>query len=308
MREFSTLFSLLFLSIVVNAQLKNVRSELRTFDVTTGEEKVVFTENTHFEAPNWTNDGKFFVINSYGKLYKITVDGREKTVIETGFADMINNDHGFTPDGKTLIISHNDEIISPNSEERSRSSRIYTMPAAGGIPKPITQKTPSYWHDVSPNGETLVYVGMRNDEYDIYSISINGGEERKLTTTKGLEDGPDYSPDGKYVYYNAITSGKMEIWRMDADGKNPVQLTDNDYSNWFPHPSPDGKQLVFLSFLEQQGSGHPAMKEVALHLYNLKTKEVRELTRFIGGQGSINVPSWSPDGTKFAFVAYSYID
>ena len=97
----------------------------------------------------------------------------------------------------------------------------------------------------------------------------------------------------------------MEIWRMKADGSEPEQLTDDAYSNWFPHPSPDGQSFVFLTYLEDQGEAHPALKDVALRLYDLKTKQIRELARFTGGQGTINVPSWSPDGKRFAFVSYS---
>ena len=98
----------------------------------------------------------------------------------------------------------------------------------------------------------------------------------------------------------------MQIWRMNADGSDKIQLTDDGYSNWFPHPSPDGRFIAFLSYLEDQGDGHPPMKEVALRLYDLTDSTIRTLCEFIGGQGTINVPSWSPDGTKLAFVSYTY--
>ena len=97
----------------------------------------------------------------------------------------------------------------------------------------------------------------------------------------------------------------MQIWRMDANGRNHIQLTDDKYSNWFPHPSPDGRFIVFLTYLEDQGDGHPPMKDVALRLYDLNNETIKTLCEFTGGQGTINVHSWSPDGIKLAFVSYS---
>ena len=130
-------------------------------------------------------------------------------------------------------------------------------------------------------------------------------KEIRLTYEPGLDDGPEYSHDGKHIYYNSVSSGKMEIWKMDKDGKNKIPLTNDKYSNWFPHPSPDGKYLVFISYLEDQGDKHPPLKKVMLRLMDLKSLKIKELFEFIGGQGTINVPSWSKDGKKFAFVSYS---
>ncbi len=158
--------------------------------------------------------------------------------------------------------------------------------------------------DGLPKSDAVVYTARRNNNYDIYRISIQGGEEERLTNSPGLDDGPEYSPDGKYIYYNSMQSGTMEIWRMKADGSEKEQLTNDAYSNWFAHPSPDGKYFVFISYPEDQGDRHPAMKAVSLRLYDLNTKEIKSLCIFTGGQGTINVPSWSPDSKHFAFVSY----
>jgi len=150
----------------------------------------------------------------------------------------------------------------------------------------------------------VVYTALRNGTYDIYQIALNDSTEVQLTNAPGLDDGPEYSPDGMYIYYNSFQSGVMELWRMRPDGADKEQLTDDAYSNWFPHPSPDGKYLVFISYMEDQGQNHPALKKVALRLYNLQDKTIKTLCSFTGGQGTINVPSWSPDSKKFAFVSY----
>ena len=130
-----------------------------------------------------------------------------------------------------------------------------------------------------------------------------GGEETRLTTAPGLDDGPDYAADGR-IWFNSVRTGVMKIWRMDADGKNQTQMTRNEeYADWFPHPSPDGKRVVFLSY-DRSVEGHPPDKDVVLRLMPLEGGEPRVVARLLGGQGTINVPSWSPDSSRFAFVSY----
>jgi Tol biopolymer transport system component len=281
-------------------QSSQLKSMLEIFSLETGERKVIYEEKAHFEAPNWSPDGNYLIFNQNGLLYKIKTDGSSKEQLDTGTAVKCNNDHGISPDGTMLAISNNDPIEGVESG----TSRIYTLPIEGGDPKLVTLEYPSYWHGWSPESDAVVYTARRNNNYDIYRISIHGGEEERLTNSPGLDDGPEYSPEGSYIYYNSMQSGSMEIWRMKDDGSKKEQLTNDAYSNWFAHPSPDGKYFVFISYLQDQGDRHPPLKDVALRLYHLNTKEIKSLCFFTGGQGTINVPSWSPDSKHFAFVSY----
>ncbi len=297
---FQALLSLIIV-IPISAMPQDVIATLEIFDLQTNQRSVVLTDDGHFEAPNWSKDGLYLIINQGGALFKVTMDGKKERIY-TGFANRCNNDHGISPDGKTIALSHHLE----EGKGSWLTSAIFTVPIDGGEPKRVTQNIPSFWHGWSPDGQTLVYTAQRDEEFDIYSIPAKGGKEIRLTNTIGLDDGSEYSPDGKYIYYNAMQSGKMEIWQMHADGSNQKQLTNDAYSNWFPHPSPNGKQFVFISYLEDQGSAHPAMQKVELRLYDVESKSLRTLCEFIGGQGSLNVPSWAPSGKQFAFVSYRY--
>ena len=288
--------------MLTSGQVQDVRSSLEVYALEFDERQLIYSEDNHFEAPNWSRDGQFFIINQAGLLYKISLDGKVKSPIKTGELAKCNNDHGLSADGKLLAISNND----PLEQGEYGTSRIYVMKMPDGNPELITSSWPSYWHGWSPDGKTIVYTAYRQGDFDIYKMDIQDKIEIRLTEAEGLDDGPDYSADGRYIYYNSMKSGSMEIWRMDSDGNNKVQLTDDNYSNWFPHPSPDNRNLVFLSYLEDQGDRHPPMKQVALRLLDLKESTIRTLCTFTGGQGSINVPSWSPDGSKLAFVSYLY--
>jgi Tol biopolymer transport system component len=274
---------------------------LETMNVFDGKRKVILTEDSRFEAPNWMPDGKNLLINKKGLLYKIPVNGGDLQQVNTGFADNLNNDHGISFDGKMLAISH-------HRKEANGGSAVYVLPIEGGTPKLITEETPSYWHGWAPNNKEVVYVAMREGKngYNIYKKSIDGGEETDLTSVeKGVHvDGCEYSPDGKYIYYNGSHTGTMQIWRMKPDGSEKEQITFDAYNDWFPHISPDGKWIAFISFPETiPVNDHPSYKRVLLRLLPITGGEPKVIAYLYGGQGTINVPSWSPDSKKIAFVS-----
>ena len=272
-------------------------SRLEILDVANGHRQVIYSTDDVFEAPNWTRDGKALIFNSAGKLYRFDLEKRIHVLIDTGDVVSNNNDHVISFDGSTLAIS--------SHTGKENHSVVYTVPLNGGNPKQITPTGPSYLHGWSPDGRFLVYTGLRKGQFDIYRIPIDGGDEIRLTNTPELDDGPEYTPDGRYIYFNAVRSGQMHIWRMKPDGSEPEQLTTDDYHNWFPHISPDGKWVVFITYRvnEVEPSDHPAAKRVYLRMMPLDGGTPKVLAYLYGGQGSMNVPSWSPDGKKIAFVS-----
>lgn len=270
-------------------------STLEIITVASMDRRVVYVAPERFEAPNWMPDGKNLLFNRNGRIERIPVTGGTPQTIDTGFAVRCNNDHGISPNGTQLVISD-------QSQEEHRSL-VYIVPISGGTPRRLTQKSASYWHGWSPDGKTLAFVGERNGDFDIYAIPAAGGEETRLTTAKGLDDGPEYSPEGEYIYFNTERTGHMQIWRMRADGSEQERVTFDEFNNWFPHISPDGQWMVFLTY-DASVTGHPENKDVMLRLMSLTDKKVTVLAKLFGGQGTINVPSWSPDGKQIAFVSY----
>jgi TolB protein len=285
-----------------------IGSRLEILDVATGHRQMIHDAAQPFEAPNWTHEGRALIYNSSGssagrgRLYRFDLATRQASLIDTGFARRSNNDHVLSFDGSMIGIS--------DQSAEDGKSRVYTLSSGGGSPKKITPEGPSYLHGWSPDGKFLVYTGGRNDEYDIYKIPSDGsGPEVKLTDVKGLDDGPEYSPDGEHIYFNSTRSGTMQIWRMAPDGSNPEQVTNDEYNNWFPHVSPDGQWIAFISFpKEVSPSDHPYYKHVYLRLMPVAGGPARVIAYVYGGQGTMNVPSWSPDGTMLAFVSNSAMD
>ena len=276
-------------------------SRLEILDVASGLRKVIYETTDHIEAPNWSHDGKFLIFNAGGKLYKFDTEGMKPEEINTDFAVNCNNDHVLSFDGKMLAISN-----SVNENGRN-SSIVFTVPVEGGVPKRVTEKGPSYLHGWSLDGKWLTYCAERNGNYDVYKIPVEGGEEIRLTTTEGLDDGPEYSPDGQYIYFNSVRTGLMQIWRMKPDGSEQEQVTFDNYQNWFAHISPDGKQMIMISYPTSVPAGsHPHNQRVMLRTLQVSGGMPVVKAFLYGGQGTLNVPSWSPDSKKVAFVSYTY--
>jgi TolB protein len=274
-----------------------IGSDLEILDVASGERKVIYHTPDSLQAPNWTRDGKALIFNRNGRLYRFDLGTGTPAVLNTDFAIRNNNDHVLSFDGKMIGISH-------HSESDGNKSIVYTMPIQGGKPKRLTAQGHSYLHGWSPDGKYLIYTAERNGEFDIYKIAAAGGEEVNLTKTKGLDDGSEFTPDGKYIYFNSTRSGRMQIWRMKPDGSGQQQVTDDEYNNWFPHVSPDGKWVVLLSFSKDVApDDHPFYKRVYLRLMPIEGGTPKVIAYVYGGQGTINVPSWSPDGKRVAFVS-----
>jgi TolB protein len=269
--------------------------------------EVVYTADKLIEAPNWSPDGKKLLVNTGGELFTLPVgEGGAARLdkIDVGAVTRCNNDKGFSPDGKMLAFS---------ARGGAAGSQVYTVSVAGGAPKLIVSETPSCFHGFSPDGKWMAIVSQRNGNFDLFRVPAKGGSQEHLTSNAGYDDGPDYSPDGKWIYFNSNRSGNWDIWRMPAEGAGPndekaEQVTSDEREDWFPHCSPDGKWLVFISF-PKGTAGHNDHTEVQLRMIPLpgdhvKHTKARELTHFFGGQGTINVNSWSPDSSRFAFVRY----
>ncbi len=272
-----------------------MRSSVEIYNVKTGEARVIWQTERLVEAPNYAPDGSYLLLNDEGLLYRLALDGSANVKhVDTGFATACNNDHGISPDGKRIVISDKVEF---------GKSAIYTLPIEGGAPQLVTTNHPSYWHGWSPDGKELAYCGIRGDLFDIYTIDVTGGEERRLTNGEGRNDGPDYSADGRWIYFNSSRTGLMQIWRIHPDGTGVEQVTHDNYGNWFAHPSPTNDRVVLISY-DPEVFDHPRDKHVRMRIMDMDGGNLTTLFELFGGQGSINVPNWSPDGDEFAYVRY----
>lgn len=269
-------------------------SEVCTVDLA-GRVTVVLAHAGHLEAPNWHPDG-YLIVNADGLLYRLPLDAPVLARIDTGFAIGCNNDHGISPDGQSLAISDKTE---------TGHSCIYVLPVTGGTPRRVTPSVPSWWHGWSPDGMRVTYAAVRakGGPVGIFACGLDGRDEVCVTERFDHADGPDYTPDGRWIWFNGERDGAVDLWRAHPDGTGLERMTQDAAVNWFPHPSPDGRHVVYLAY-PPGTKGHPGGLDVGLRLMPQDGGESRLLCDLHGGQGTINVPSWAPDGRALAFVRY----
>ncbi len=279
---------------------ENDRSTLHIYDLNDDCITDLITFDYLIEAPNWTQDGEALIYNSKGRLYRYQLSDGQITPIDTGFAVHCNNDHVLSPDGNAIAVSH--------GTAEDGQSRIYICSLQNDpTPHLITPLGESYLHGWSPDGQTLAYCAHRGDRYNLCTIPAKGGVETRLTDVDAHEDGPEFSPCGKYLWFNSTRAGLMQAYRMNCDGTDIRQMTfDDDLNTWFPHVSPDGKQVLLISYRkgDLEPYQHEPHRHVVLRIMPAEGGTPKTLVHLFGGQGTINVNSFSPCSQKFAYVSY----
>ncbi|MEZ2390336.1 TolB family protein [bacterium RCC_150] len=258
------------------------------------------TEDILVEAPNWSIDGGSLLVNGNGKLWQLDVDSPEPSLAPVEFQDLphINNDHVLDPDGRHIYMSAMD-------------GHIYRGALKGGTVERVTHEDGQwhFLHGVSPDGSRLAYVKMRDfSEPGKLAVMEPHGPSHVVETGGGHIDGPEWSPDGRWIYFNTegFTSepGHAQLARIPDAGGVPERLVSSNTVDWFPHLSPDAQWASYIAF--PAGTiGHPPDLDVEVRL--VAVSEWPNLVQrypLFGGQGTINVNSWSPDSSRFAFVAY----
>jgi Tol biopolymer transport system component len=290
--------------------LKDQNCQVWIHDITSGENTLLFETNEMLlEAPNWTLQRDALILNGAGILWRLPLAEPTLQKIEINSVPPLNNDHVLDPDGEHIFLSaYNDW-------------QLYRAPLKGGTAVRITgQEGPKgllhFLHGASPDGERLAFVGVEAEENEgslrfisaeIYTIKTDGTDYLKITHWGVPADGPEYSPDGKWLYFNTEAfSENAQVARMRPDGSELTRLTFGETVDWFPHLSPDGHSAVYLAY-PPGTRGHPADLPVELMVVlGGHWQQANCAAKLFGGQGTINVNSWSPDNRHFAYVTYPF--
>jgi Tol biopolymer transport system component len=272
--------------------------------------EVLTSDTLLFEAPNWMPDGSALIVNGAGRLFWVpataTPGDAQLTEIDLGGIPEINNDHVIAPNGSAVFVSAED-------------GHLYEVPLDGSGPRQVSHDHGDfrhYLHGISRDGSTLSYIGLSWDGdrrvTNVYLLPLDGGDEVQLTDDPYQDDGAEFGPgpDGdEWVYFNSEraggAAGHAQLFRVRPDAASVTQLTDDERVNWFPHASPDGEHLVYVSY-PPGTEGHPEnIADVRLRLTTPAGGTGRDLVTVFGGQGAMNVGSWAPDSSAFAYVTYS---
>lgn len=286
---------------------------IRVHDLATGTAQTVFeSDSVLVEAPNWSPDGSFLVVNGEGGLFRLPLEGPEAGVLQAipldGVPAELNNDHVLAPEGGTGYVS-------------ARDGHLYAVALDGSAPaRRLTTERPGarfkhYLHGVSPDGSLLALIGGGEDSSgrwttNVFTMAAQGGPLTALTDDSFPDDGVDVAADGETLYFNSERgSGTAQLFRMGRDGSGLARVVVSDTVDWFPHVSPDGAHLLYLAY-PPGTPGHPENLPVELRLLDLADREPgstapgRVVQTLFGGQGTTNVSGWAPDSSRFAYADY----
>ena len=278
------------------------RCEVWVASVTTGACELIFASgDLLLEAPNWTPDDSALILNGAGALWRLDLTDRALEEVPLAGIPDLNNDHVLAPDGQQVYLAAAD-------------GHIYRADIRGGDATRLTAADgfSHFLHGVSPDGRELAYVGMETGDFTkpgrLMTMPAGGGPSAVIHTGSGHCDGPEYAPDGDWIYLNTESfssrPGHAQIARVRRDGSGLERMVQSETVDWFPHLSPDGLRASYLRF--PAGTlGHPADLPVGVVVLSLDDWSTPLHTWTLsGGQGTLNVNSWSPDSSHLAYVAY----
>ena len=244
------------------------------------------------ENPAWSPNGAkiaFVRQDSVGRnIYVMNPDGSGVTRLTEG--PQVEFQPTWSPDGSKIafVRSHvYDDGISSYSW-----TEIWVMNADGsGETRLTSDLRASSTPDWSPDGNKIAFtridcyandVECSGENYDIWVMNANGGEETKLTTNPSHDRFPSWSPDGKQIAFDGMVAGgdNFDVFVMNADGSGVSRLTDTTAEEESPEWSPDGTKIAFQRGAYIYTMGADGSSQVALTSYAFPNMAMQ--------------PSWQP--------------
>jgi Tol biopolymer transport system component len=275
--------------------------------------------------PAWAPDGKELAIvrgtgGIAGEIWLVSLSGTEPRRALTDPPEVFSESPVYTADGLGLIHASNRGgatniwflprrggapvrlTVGPGPDSaptvaadgtiafvNSRWRNTLELHSLAGRPTRIlTTHAPFIWGpDVSPDGKDVAFSrGEVDGSWHIWSIPLEGGTPRRLTSTEAGEVYPRYTPDGSALLFHTWQAPRR-VGRVPRDGGVPTLLTGSRASDAFPDLSADGRWLAVTR-----------TDSDAERIY---------IAPAGGGQGRLltaspgSVARWSPDGRFLAF-------
>ncbi len=144
------------------------------------------------------------------------------------------------------------------------------------------------WTVTNPLYAQIVFESLRDGNWEIYKMDIEGANQTRLTFHVADDNSPAWSPDGKQIAFESIRDGNWDIYVMDADGGNQRNLTQHPAADGSPDWHPDGTRIAFHRVRED---------DTTIYTMDANGKDFKQVTRW---EVALR-PKWSPNGKWIAF-------
>lgn len=203
--------------------------------------------------------------------------------------------------GKTQLTNLNENCMRPKWSPDGKQITFYTdrgyVYLIRDSEKPNLNHTFLVWGGYYPSfnidGTEIIFNSEFEDILSVFSIdTASFGAEPQLWTDGSYSNMQILSQDGKKMVFSAFNEGTKSIMIMDLEDTTENYITKislNDEANLEPDISSDNSKIVYASFDNN-------LKGTIRILENGKEKALTK------GLGSSNIPRFSPDGKKIAFV------
>ncbi len=281
-----------------------------------------------FFGLTWWPDGKSLVVRDLevgtpASLFRIRLDDGSRQRITTAPQNEADGRPRFSPDGKWLAFIRYQAsgakicVLRPDADATVRclvdsnlgeiawtaDSRniLYTGPQGlwtvnvNGTPRPdkiLSGAFPGLTVDRS--GHRFAFIRSYSD-LNLWRVSRDGKDLRRLIASSGEDDAPDWSPDGKRIVVRSNRTGPFELYTYAADGSEEKQITHFGAHIDNPRWSPDGKWIVFDG---NRSMIDPTVKHHNIYVVPADGGPYRQLTDDAWHYSS---PAWSPDGQWIYF-------
>ena len=174
---------------------------------------------------------------------------------------------------------------------------------------------------IHPTEEKIIFTSLRNGDIDLYEMSYDGSDVKKITTEFGYDGGAFYSPDGNQIVWRAwypksedeiktwennleksyIEAVPLDIYVANRDGSEKIRLTDNGATNWSPSWHPDGKHIVYSSNMDDWNDKYNSYgHNFELYIINIESREIQRLTN---NKTFDSFPVFSKDGKSLVYAS-----
>lgn len=225
--------------------------EIYTAAISGGDIKRLTSNKINDELPVWSPDSSKIAFVGYPggegdtEIFVMNADGTGRSRVTTNDSD--DADPRWSPDGAQLIFN------GGNIDDASQDVFLATLGRSdvSTLTEPGVNDTFAEW---SPDGETIVYSSQTEQQWDIYTVSVDGTERTQLTQTPDDDYAAEWSPDGtRLLFMRGRLEGELppdEIYVMDRDGTDAHSISPARLNSFSPEWSPTGNKIAFVGQVE----------------------------------------------------------